>query len=290
VEAVIDSYAATGQFTTLKAGPSLLPHALDGGGGYQYQVSFPSNFPPLGSVTWFVQVYDSAGLTSDGVELTPGGSNDSEVTVTVDDALIGDVVLSGIYLSASNTVVTIPPTLVVSRQPVGATLLGFQLVPANIALPVGAVVSPQVVANYSDGSSSQRFVAPGTLTAFSTQPSVVSVGDPLNWQLAAVGAAHINVTWSGFTASSQITVFDESPNASPVLSLQPAGNGQWVAAWAGFTIGYVLESTRDLRQTNSWLPVATVPVSGGGWTTVTLAATNAPRFFRLRWNPSAIPF
>jgi len=290
VEAVIDSYAATGQFATLKAGPSMLAHPLDDYASYQYQIPFPSNLPAVGDVTWFVQVYDSAGISDDGVELTPSGTNNSSVTVSVDNALVGDVVLSAVYRSVSNTVVLVPPTLVVSMQPAGVKLTGFQLLPATIALPVGTVVSPQLMATYSDGSSSLRYAVPGTVTAVSSQASVVSVDDPLNWQLSAVGTAQINVNWSGFTAASQITVFDPTSNVPPTLSLLNTGNGQLTAAWAGFTTGYVLESSGDLQPTNSWQPVAMAPISGGGWTTVPLAATNTSQFYRLRWDPSAINF
>jgi hypothetical protein len=116
------------------------------------------------------------------------------------------------------------------------------------------------------------------------------VDDPLNWQLSTVGNAQISVTWSGFTAASQITVFDPTSNLPPTLSLLNTGNGQLTAAWAGYKMDYVLESSGDLQQTNSWQPVATAPTSGGGWTTVPLAMTNTARFFRLRWNPSAIDF
>ena len=289
-KALIDSYAASPIFQILKAGLSRLPHALDDYTSYQYQVLFPSNLPPVGDVTWSVQVCDSAGITDDGVEVAPWGTNSSYVTVTVNNALVGDVVLSATYLSVSNTVVVIPPTLVVSIAPAGATLTGFQMLPANIALPVGTVVSPQLVATYSDGSSSLRYAAPGTVTAVSSQPSVVSVDDPLNWQLSAVGTAHISVTWSAFTATSQITVFDDTTNTPPALSLQATGNGQLAAAWPGFTTGYVLESNGDLQQTNSWRSVAAAPISAGGWTTVPLALTNTQQFFRLRWDPSAINF
>jgi hypothetical protein len=290
-ETLIDDYASSSAFwQTAKDALSQLPHALDTDTSYQYQVLFPSNLPPVSDVTWYVRVYNAAGIASDGVVLTPWGTNNSYVTVTVDNALVGDVVLSAFYLSVSNTVVMIPSALVVSLAPSGGTLTGIQLLPANIALPVGTTVSPQLMATYSDGSSSLRYAAPGTVMAVSSQPSVVSVDDPLNWQLSAVGTAQINVTWSGFAAHSQITVFDSASSTPPTLSLQPTGNGQLSAAWVGFETAYVLETSGDLQQTNSWQPVATAPLSGGGWTTVPLAMTNTQQFFRLRWDPSAINF
>jgi hypothetical protein len=122
----------------------------------------------------------------------------------------------------------------------------------------------------------------------SSQPSVVSVDDPMNWQLSAVGTAEINVTRSGLTAASQIMAFDPTSSVPPTLSLLNTGNGQLTAAWAGYKLDYVLESSGDLQQTNSWQPVATTPTSGGGWTTEPLAMTNTIQFYRLRWDPSVI--
>ena len=208
----------------------------------------------------------------------------------MDGQLVGDVVLHGFYLSGSNTMVAIPPTLVVSLPPLGATLTGFQLLPASIALPLGTAVSPQLEASYSDGSSCWRYAAPGTVKATSSRPAVVSVEDPLSWQLSSVGAAQINVTWSGFTAASQITVFDPATNTPPMLSIQKTGNSQLSVAWTGFATAYVLECSGDLQQSDSWQPVATAPISAGGQSFVTLPATNTPQFYRLRWDPSATQF
>jgi len=289
-ETAIDAYAGTVTIEALAGALHVLPRALDGNTSYEYQILFPSNLPPAGDVTWFVQVYDSSGITSDGVELTASGTNNSQVTLTVDGGLVGDVVLSAVYSSGSNTVVSIPPTVVVSLPPSGATLTGFQLLPATIALPVGSVVSPQFLATYSDGSTSLRYAAPGAVAATTSQPSVVSVGDPLNWQLSAVGTARIDVSWSGFTAVAQVTVFDSTTNTPPTLSIQNNGFGQLTVAWPGFSTAYVLESNNVLQQTDAWQPVATAPIHAGGWTSVPLAATNAPQFFRLRWDPATIQF
>ena len=286
----IDHFAETRQFAMLPAGPTLRPRALDADLSYQYQILFPSNLPPVGDITWFVQVYDASGITSDGVALALRGPNGSQVGVTVDGQLVGDVVLHGFYLSGSNTMVAIPPTLVVSLPPLGATLTGFQLLPASIALPLGTAVSPQLEASYSDGSSCWRYAAPGTVKATSSRPAVVSVEDPLSWQLSSVGAAQINVTWSGSMAASQITVFDPATNTPPMLSIQKTGNSQLSVAWTGFATAYVLECSGDLQQSDSWQPVATAPISAGGQSFVTLPATNTPQFYRLRWDPSATQF
>lgn len=284
-EQAIDNYAASVTFQTAPSSLQALPQPHLPGAGYSYQFVFPTNLPPEGNVVWFVQVYGPSGITSDGVELSESGTNNSVVSVIVDSAQVGDVVLSGTYQSVSNTVVAIPPTLVASQQPAGATLTGIQVVPANIALPPGSVVSPQVVANYSDGSSSLRYVTPDALTVVSSQPSVVSVSDPLNWQFSAFGTAQVTLTWSGFNAVSELIVFDPSGNTPPTLSLANAGNGQLTFSWPGFTTSYQLESSVDLTNTNSWQPVVTTAINGGGQNFVTLSVTNAQQFYRLQLQP-----
>ncbi len=282
IESLIDSYANTTSFQRLLNPPQLLPQQLDDQTNYQYQVSFPTNLPPVGAVVWIVQVFGASGISSDGVELLTGGTNNSQVTVTVDTALVGDVVLSGSYVSGSNVVVTIPPTLVVSIPPPGVTLTGVQVEPSNIVLPVGSVVSPQVVATYSDGSSSLRYVTSNAVTVASSQPAIVSVADALNWQLTSVGTSQVTLTWSGFQAMSQITVFDPAATTPPTLSVLSAGNGQLTLQWPGYAASYQLASSDNLSATNSWQPVPTIPDTVGGESILTLSATNTQQFYRLQ--------
>jgi hypothetical protein len=285
VETNIDNYASSSTFSNIINSLALSPQPRFAGNSYQYQFVFPANLPPQGTVAWLVQVYGPSGITTDGVELSVSGANDSEVTVTVDAALVGDVVLTATYTANNNTVVTTQPLVVISQTPAGATLTGIQVLPANIALPPGSIVSPQVVANYSDGSSSLRYVTAGAFVVTSSQPSVVSVSDPLNWQFSAIGAAKVTLTWSGFSAVSQLTVFDPSGNTPPMLSLANAGNGQLTFSWPGFTTSYQLESSTNLTDTNAWQPVVTTPVSAGGQSFVTLSATNGQQFYRLQLMP-----
>jgi hypothetical protein len=285
VETNIDNYASSSIFSNIVNSLVLSPQPQFAGSSYQYQFVFPTNLPAQGNVVWLVQVYGPSGITTDGVELSVSGTNDSEVTVTVDAALVGDVVLSATYDSTSNIVVTTPPLVVVSRQPAGATLTGIQVLPANIALPPGSVVSPQVVANYSDGSSSLRYLSAGSFAVTSSQPSVVSVSDPLNWQFSAFGTAQVTFTWSGFSAVSQLTVFDPSGNTPPTLSIANAGNGQLTLSWPGFTTSYQLESSTNLADTNAWQPVVTTPISSGGKSFVYLSLTNSQQFYRLQLQP-----
>jgi hypothetical protein len=282
-QAQIDNYAAGVTAVALARLVTLLPRALDDQIGRRYELTFPTNFPPVGNVAWAVQVYGPSGITTDGVEVSESGTNNNQVTVTVDSGLVGDVVLSAVYASASNTWIVSPPTLVASLPSSGPAMTGFQVWPARIALPVGSVVSPLLRATYSDGSSSFRYAGSNALQVTSSQPAAVSVTDPLNWKLSSVGTAQITVAWAGFRAQSQITVFDLASTNAPTLALVDAGNGQLTASWPGYTTSYQLESSGDLSAANSWQAVPTIPIRAGGESYVMLSATNAQQFYRLRW-------
>ena len=53
-------------------------------------------------------------------------------------------------------------------------------------------------------------------------------------------------------------------------------------AWRAFAPEFVLESTASLSSPTNWVSVSAAPVLANGWHTVTLPATNAASFFRLR--------
>jgi hypothetical protein len=202
----------------------------------------------------------------------------------VDSGLIGDVVLSGAYTSGTNTVILIPPTLVVSLPTTGPAMTGFQIMPGNIALSVGSVIAPELLVSYSDGSTSFRYPNPGAVTVTSSQPSV-SVTNSLAWQLSSVGTSTITVNWNGFQAQDQITVFDPTANIPPTLSAQSTENGQLTVSWPGFTTSYQLQSSAALTATNVWQPIPVMPVSAGGESIVTLSVNNAQQFYRLQLQP-----
>ncbi|HEY3856595.1 MAG TPA: hypothetical protein VGO67_19595 [Verrucomicrobiae bacterium] len=282
-EALIDNFAELINYQTVSNLLKSLPIQLSDTSNYQVQISFPDNLPPQGSVAWSVQVYGPLGITSDGVSLASQGLSNSVATISVGGSVAGDVVVTATYLSVSNTVVITPPALVTSRNPPGVTLTGIQVLPGNIALPVGTTVSPQVVAHYSDGSSLLRFVTADAVKVVSSQPELVSVQDPLNWQINAIGTAQVILSWSGLSAIAEITGFDPTGATPPTLSLLNENNGRFTATWPSFTTNYLLESTENLSATNSWQPVSGSLANVGGQTMINLSSTNAQQFYRLRW-------
>jgi hypothetical protein len=295
-KALIDNYAKSGlfdYFTNLIHGlvpsPGVVkgPRPKGGGGGgsgatYEYNLNFPVSAPPQGNVQWFVEVFGPQGITSDGVSWQASGTNAQQVAVTVADAVVGDVVLYASYVSLSNTLISTTPFLVVSVPPAGVTLAGLKILPTGVSLPVGSVVPARIVALYSDGTSSLRFVPAGAVTATSSEAGVISVADPLNWQLLTAGVAQVSLTWQGLTATSQVTAF--STNAiSPTLSISSAGNNSLTLSWPAYASAATLESNTNLFNPSGWQPVAEAPTDIGGQNVSTFSATNGAQFYRLRF-------
>jgi hypothetical protein len=72
-----------------------------------------------------------------------------------------------------------------------------------------------------------------------------------------------------------------SASALPVLTAQAAGGGVevlWPLSFAGFT----LQQNSYLDQVAGWTNVALPVSTNGGWHSVTVPATNAVQFFRLK--------
>ncbi len=68
----------------------------------------------------------------------------------------------------------------------------------------------------------------------------------------------------------------------PVLHETAVGTNV-VLHWAGYSPEFKLQSNTNIVASNGWVTVPTPPVLVNGWETVTLGATNGPRFFRLRY-------
>jgi len=287
VRQAIDTFACSlFQTTELQAiaqdstGMDERPHPLDGQlNFYYFHINFPSNEPPSGNVTWFAMVYGTNGVTQGGVTCTAGGTNDSQVTVTVDSGLIGDVVLFAFYLNTSNQMVQATGQLVTSQGPSGTFPVGIGILPWDPSMPAGSVLPIQLATIYGDGNSSMRYVTEGSLAATSSDPSVVSVTDPLNWQLLSPGNAQVVVTWSGFSATNQVNVF-LSTSESPQLSIARSG-GSLLLGWPLWASDFTLTSNTSLAGPN-WQSVKTLPVTNGQQLNLTLPPAGSPSFFRLQ--------
>jgi pimeloyl-ACP methyl ester carboxylesterase len=248
---------------------------------YSFQLDYRNGLPPQGNANWLVDVYGPDGITTNGVTLSPSGSNDSQVTVSVDPALVGDVVLQAFYIDTANEVVVTPSQVVVSRPPSGLTVTGLQVSPANPTLPVGTHLEAQLVALYSDQSISYRYVTTDAVTVSSSASNVVSVANPLQWELVSPGTAQVVVSWSGLRATNQVTVFVSTP-VLPALGIASGGARAFTLTWPSWASDFVLESSSDLSVAKGWQPVNQSLAKNSLELTVTLSSSNATGYFRLR--------
>jgi pimeloyl-ACP methyl ester carboxylesterase len=248
---------------------------------YVNKVEYLNGQLPQGDVNWLATVYGSQGITTNGLNLAVQGPNNSEVVVTLDDSLVGDVVLQAFYIDASNEVVATPPQLVVSHSPLGVTLTGLELLPSNPTLPVGTEINAQLMARYSDGTSSLRYVTADQVTAKSSDTNIVSVDNPLGWELLAPGTAQVVVAWSGLEVTNQVSVFVSVP-ALPALSIRSGNDGTLRVSWPSWASDFVLESAGDLSPANGWQPVSGAPSTNGLVLTLAVPGPHATDYFRLR--------
>ena len=69
--------------------------------------------------------------------------------------------------------------------------------------------------------------------------------------------------------------------ADPTLTIAPAGTNVQLS-WAGFGNEFTLQSTTNVAVTNAWITVTNIAALTNNHTAVTLPATNAAKFFRLK--------
>ena len=138
--------------------------------------------------------------------VTPDMNDPKIVSVSVDDSVTGDVVLSASYTDTSGNVIVGAPVVVVSPPP-GANINGIELVPATISLTVGSNVVPQVWGDYDNGTRSQLYVPPNASISYSSEDSAIASVDVAGKiMLNAPGTTNIHVSYLGFSAQSSVNV------------------------------------------------------------------------------------
>jgi hypothetical protein len=254
---------------------------------YYYTLQFPSDNPPADNVTWYALTLDTNGVCQDGVSWQAQGNSNSQVTVSVENGLAGDVLLCAAYLNSANQLVQAGAVLVYSQGPAGASLTGFELLPYNPTLTSGAVVPIMLLANYSDGTACLRALTSNSLTAVSSDPRVVSVADPLNWKLLAPGTAEVSANWSGLSFTNLVTVI-AAAKVEPELTINAAGTNTRIT-WPYWASPYTLESCTNLGEPN-WQAVAgTLQTNGtpdmlqtnGGSISLSVPPGSTSAYFRL---------
>jgi len=82
-------------------------------------------------------------------------------------------------------------------------------------------------------------------------------------------------------SSSETIQFDQLAfQSAPFLAMQRSGDSLLLSWSTGFA-GYSLQSSSDLGQSDSWLPVAETILSEDGMNSVSLPMTSTQQFFRL---------
>ena len=77
-------------------------------------------------------------------------------------------------------------------------------------------------------------------------------------------------------------------DSPPQLQIKSGGPAQVVLGWPAPAEDFLLEETRRLSALGQWLPVAQAPTMSDEWCIVDMPCTEPIRFFRLRYEPSAL--
>ncbi|MEZ5299461.1 MAG: SIMPL domain-containing protein [Verrucomicrobiales bacterium] len=176
---------------------------------FAYEIAIPPEAPlaPGSTPSFIAEVFGPDGPTFGGVSVAVDPGNPARVSVVVADGVVGDVVLYASYESANAGLIFAEPAVVASPAPAGATLASIALVPDTLTLDVGSETAPVLFANYSNGMSLRRWIAPGDFTVVSSNPAAVDVSaDKMRWKALADGLSNVTVTYAGLQARAAITV------------------------------------------------------------------------------------
>ena len=264
LEGVVNVVLSSIGLQSLSAGPA---------GVFRFELTPPVSEPLRGGVSWYVEVFGTNGVSSDGVSWTPDPADSRKVTVQVNAATRGQVVLYTTYYSTSGKTIVCAPIKVVT-QTGGATLTRIAVEPPEIALPPDSdPVSMELWGIFTDGQAYRLHVSPGEITSTSSNPSVATA-DELEVNLRQTGSSTIQIAYQGKSTQVSVTVSDnalQAPSDAPnTTSPVPPGTG-WVvnsanghyyrviheANWknaqaAAAALGANLATVRNAAE-NSWL-------------------------------------
>ncbi len=234
------------------------PHPLSGQ-SFSFGLAPSAPAPADGTVNWLVLLYGTNGVSMDpsapGVELTTS-TNPISATVTVDDSVIGQVLLEASYTLTTGTLVFSTPTLVVSHLP--GSLTGIELRPAAIDLSPGDAVSTELWGTYDNGQSMPLFLTNGAASFSSSDPTVATVDSSGTVAIQSFGDASITASYAGFSAQAAIST--GPPFVGAIEPLTPT-NGQ-----TRFVFSSSVGSTDTIEASTNlvdWAPIATLQSTNG---------------------------
>jgi hypothetical protein len=213
--------------------------------------------PVQGQIAWFAEVTTTNGISTLGITLTVDTNNSTAVMVTVDDGVVGDVVLYASYSSSNNVLIASQPMLVVSKPP-GTVMDAIQLVPSSITLSIGDSMHPTIWAHYTNGMKCRVYIPIGQASFASSDTNVVSVGSDGTITLCSFGNAIISASYKGFTTQMAISsVVPEVRN----LTGSVATNGIFQLSYMGtYMMTNMIQASTDL---SNWVPLVTLRNTNG---------------------------
>jgi len=200
---------------TLVFGDIISPRAVRTATNFNFAIVPFSTNSIQQSISWFAEVFGTNGVSTTGVIVQVDTNDSRNVTVSVDDAVVGDVVLYASYTSTNGNLIFSKPVIVVSH-PAGTTLSGIDLVPSAITLSIGDVIEAEIWGLYTNGARSQLFIPLDQPAVFSSSnPNTVGVDTNGAIVARALGSATVTALFRGFSAQAVIGVLP--PTGRPVL-------------------------------------------------------------------------
>lgn len=176
-----------------------------------FVLTTPTNRPVTGVVFWSVESFTPNGINSRDIKFTVNPTDSRRVIVHVPTDLIGDIVLYAHYVSTNGAVVLIKPRRIYSTAPPNAVLVGIEITPNNVPLPINSEMPIQIWTRYSSGHSILRYVEATEITAVSSAPTVVSTTNTIAWRMIGNGTATIVANYLGHSTTNSLTVYTPIP-------------------------------------------------------------------------------
>jgi pimeloyl-ACP methyl ester carboxylesterase len=249
-----------------------------------YSFQAQTNDPIVGNVFWTALVYNTNGISTNGIATLVNTNDQSIVTIVVDNSLVGDVVLSAMYATTNSGVVFAGPIVVASHSQ--GTLNSISIDPSSAFLTLGQYMGIQVIGNYNNGLSSYLFPALGQATFNSSNTNIASVDTNGVVFMKASGTATIAVTYKGFSAQCIVS------NSAPIILQNPVSQTSVAGSNVTFTVSAssadamtyqwrrnsvnLTNSSRISGATNATLAINSLLASDGGNYDVLVANSSGP--------------
>jgi probable HAF family extracellular repeat protein len=252
-----------------------LPHPNIPSTNYYYGLETTTPLETNSPVTWFVQVFGTNGISSDGVSLLVNPNDFSQVTVSVTNGLQGTVVLYASYFTTNDDLVFANPLVVVSN-PVGMTLSGIELDPASVVLSVGDKLPTYVWGDYTNGARSLLYIPSGQVQYMSSDTNIATLDSSGTITMNNFGAATIFANYSGFSAQAVIT--STTPSISYFSGIGNTDKTFQLSFMGTIGTTNVIEASTNLI---NWVSIATLYNTNGFLQYLDFTATNFHmRFYR----------